>query len=195
VKGKLKMLTKSNPFELLVSDHHGQYIPQVFAETVRRDLFGETISAEDWAVLESGPDHEHYCETWDSVLSSAETADGVSLYQDGDLWAVDWSLIGDRDDLDEIGEMALVKLRESESTRELIAELYAGLMDGPSAGRWSQELLTELRERVELVADQIADQLPRYFQSDFCVAEELDVDIEALMIAESPALTAISRYW
>lgn len=189
------MLTKSNPFELMVSDRHGQYVPQVFAETVRRELFGDTISAEDYAILEAGPDHEHYWEAWHSVLSSAETADGISLYQDGDLWAVNWSLIGDPDDLGEIGEMALVKLRESESTREIIAELYAALMDGPSAGRWSQELLTELRERVELVADQIDDQLPRYVRSDFGLAEELDVDVEALMIAESPALTAISRYW
>jgi len=189
------MLTKSNPFELMVSDRHGQYVPQVFAEIARRDLFGETISAEDWAILETGPEHEHYWDAWDSVLISAETADGVSLYQDGDLWAVNWSLIGDPDDLGEIGEMALAKLRESESTRELIGELYAALMDGPSAGRWSQELLTELRERVELVADQIGDQLPRYFHSNFGLAEELDVDIETLMIAESPALKEISRYW
>jgi len=189
------MLTKSNPFEMLVDSHHGIYVPQVFAETVRRDLFGETISAEDWAILESGPDHEHYWDAWDDVLMHAETADGVSLYQDGDLWAVDWSLIGDPDDLGEIGAMALAKLRESESTRELIAELYSALMDGPIAGLWSQEMLTELRERVELIADQIDDQLPIYVHSDFGIAEELDIDVMALMIAESPSLTAISKYW
>lgn len=189
------MLTKSNPFELLVDSHHGQYVPQVFAETIKRELFGETISAEDWAILETGPDHEHYLDAWEDVLNSAETADGISLYQDGDLWAVNWSLIGDPDDLGEIGETALAKLRESESTRELIAELYSALMDGPSAGRWSQDMLRELRDRVELVADQIDDQLPRYVHSDFGIAEELDVDVMALMIAESPSLKAISSYW
>ena len=189
------ILTKSNPFELMVDSHHGIYIPQIFAETVRRDLFGETISAEDWAILETGPDHENYWEVWDDVLNSAETEDGISLFQDGDLWAVNWSLIGDPDNLGEIGETALAKLKESESTKELIAELYAALMDGPSAGRWSEDLLTELKERVELVSDQIDDQLPRYVHSDFGIAEELDVDVEALMIAESPSLTAISQYW
>ena len=191
----MEMLTKSNPFELLVSDHHGIYVPQVFAETVRRDLFGETISAENWSILETGPDHDHYWDAWDSVLSNADTEDGISLYQDGDLWAVNWSLIGDPDDLGEIGATAMTKLRDSESTRELIAELYAALMDGPSTGRWSQEMLTELRDRVELVAGLIDDQLPRWVHSDFGIAEELDVDVMALMIAESPSLTAISRYW
>lgn len=189
------MLTRQNPFEMLVDSYHGIYVPQIFAETVRRDLFGETISADDYAILESGPDHEHYWDAWDSVLMNAETSDGISLYQDGDLWAVNWSLIADAEEIADIGEMALGKLRESENTRELIAELYVALMEGPSAGRWSQELLTELRERVELVADQIDDQLPRYVSSDFGLAEELDVDVMALLIAESPALTAISRYW
>ena len=191
----MEMLTKSNPFELLVSDHHGIYVPQVFAETVRRDLFGETISAENWSILETGPDHDHYWDAWDSVLSNADTEDGISLYQDGDLWAVNWSLIGDPDDLGEIGATAMTKLRDSESTRELIAELYAALMDGPSTGRWSQEMLTELRDRVELVAGLIDDQLPRWVHSDFGIAEELDVDVMALMIAESASLTAISKYW
>ena len=153
------MLTRENPFELLVDSHHGQYIPQVFAETVRRDLFGDSISAEDFEIISAGPDQEHYWDAWDSILNSAETNDGVTLWQDGDLWAVNWSLIGDSDEIADIGEMALSKLLESESSRELIGELYSALMDGPGAGRWTQELLTELRELVELVADQIADQL------------------------------------
>ena len=188
------MLTKSNPFELLVDSHHGQYVPQVFAEIAKRDMFGETISAEDWSILEAGPEHEFYWDAWTSVLDQAETKDGVSLWQDGDLWAVDWSLIGHQDDIAEIGEMAYAQLIEIEGANELIGELYANLMDGPSAGRWSQELLSALRDQVESVADRVSDQLPIYYQSDFGIAER-DFDVEKMLIAESQALTAISKYW
>jgi hypothetical protein len=188
------MLTKSNPMELLVDSRHGQYIPQIFAETVRRELFGDSISAEDFEIIAAGPDADHYWDAWDAILNSAETEDGVSLWQDGDLWAVSWSLIGDAEEIADLGEMALGRLRESESTRELIGELYSALMGGPSAGRWSQKMLTELRERIELIADQISAELPAYWRSDFGI-EEISPDIESLMIAESPALTEISKYW
>lgn len=188
------MLTRENPLELMVDSRHGQYVPQVFAETVRREMFGDSISAEDFEIISAGPDAEYYWDAWDAILNSAETKDGVTLWQDGDLWAVDWSLIGDSDDIADIGEMALGKLLESESTRELICDLYSALMDGPSAGRWTQELLTELRERVELVADQIADQLPIYYQTCFGIAER-DFDVEKMLIAESDELKAISQYW
>jgi hypothetical protein len=188
------MLTKSNPMELLVDSRHGIYVPQVFAQTVRRDLFGDSISAEDFEIISAGPDADHYWEAWEAILNSAETTDGVSLWQDGDLWAVNWSLIGDSEEIADLGVMALHRLRESESTRELIAELHSALMDGPSAGRWSQEMLTELRERVELIADQISAELPVYWRSDFGI-EEIRPDIESLMIAESGYLQAIADYW
>lgn len=188
------MLTRENPLELMVDSRHGQYVPQVFAETVRREMFGDSISAKDFEIISAGPDAEFYWDAWDSIMNSAETTDGVTLWQDGDLWAVNWSLIGDSDDIADIGEMALTKLLKSESTRELIGELHAALMHGPDAGRWSQEMLTELRERVELVADQIADQLPMYYRTDFGIAER-DFDVEEMLIAESDELRAISQYW
>lgn len=188
------MLTKSNPFELLVDSHHGQYVPQVFAETVRRDLFGTTISAEDWTILEAGPDHEHYWDCWDDVLNSAETEDGVSLWQDGDLWAVNWSLIGNQDDIAEIGAMALAEFMSCDQRRGLLGELWASLRDGPSFGRWNSEMLSNLRDIVEQIADRISDQLPMYYQSDFGIAER-DFDVEQMLIDKSPALKAISAYW
>ena len=188
------MLTKENPFELLVDDHHGVYIPQVFAETVRRDLFGETISAEDYAILESGPDHEHYWDVWYEVLNSAETADGVSLYQDGDLWAVNWSLIGDAEEIAEIGSQALELFNSCDQRRGILGELYAALMDGPSFGRWTDEMLSTLRDMVESVSDRISADLPKYWRTDFGI-EENSPDVEELLIAESPSLTAISKYW
>ena len=188
------MLTRENPFELLVDSHHGQYVPQVFAETVRRDLFGESISAEDWQILSAGPDHEQYWYAWDSVLNSAETADGVSLWQDGDLWAVRWSLIGDSEEIGEIGATALELFNSCDQRRGLLGELYAGLMDGPSFGRWTDDMLSALRDMVESVSDRISADLPRYWHSDFGI-EESRVDVEKFLIAESPALTAISKYW
>lgn len=83
--------------ELYALDRHGIYIPQYFAESVRRECV-TGVSAEDWTILEEGPDHEWYWDTWDSVLSNAritspETGVTYSLWQDGDLWLVpaDWS--------------------------------------------------------------------------------------------------------
>ena len=188
------MLTRRNPFELLVDSRHGQYVPQVFAETVRRELFGETISAEDWAILEAGPEHESYWDCWHDVLSSAETDDGVSLWQDGDLWAVDWSLIGDQYEIAEIGEIALAEFNKCDQRRGLLGELYSALMDGPSFGRWNSEMLSTLRDMVQQIADRITDQLPMYYSTDFGIAER-DFDVEKMMIAESKALSAISQYW
>lgn len=188
------MLTKNNPFEMLVDSHHGIYVPQVFAETVRRDLFGETISAEEWDILAAGPDHPQYWECWHDVEMSAETADGISLYKDGDLWAVNWSLIGDQDDIAEIGSQALAEFISCDQRRGLLGELWASLRDGPSFGRWSDDMLSCLKNMVELVADQIADQLPMYYRTDFGIAER-DFDVEQMLISESEALKAISKYW
>lgn len=46
---------------------HGQYAPQAFAQ-----LYGEqsTMSADDKQILLTGPEHEYYWETWDTVLEN-----------------------------------------------------------------------------------------------------------------------------
>lgn len=188
------MLTKSNPMEMLVDSHHGQYIPQIFAETIKRELFANSISAEDFEIIAAGPDHESYWDAWDSILNSAETADGVSLWQDGDLWAVNWSLIGDAEEIADIGSQALELFNSCDQRRGLIGELWAALRDGPTAGRWTSDMLSALRDQVESVSDRITDQLPMYYSTDFGIAER-DFDVEQLLIAESQALTEISKYW
>ena len=65
----------------------GQYIPQYFAESCDRTkvLY---VSDDDWKILESGPEHEHYWDAWDMVLNNAETTCGGVLHQDGDLWVI-----------------------------------------------------------------------------------------------------------
>lgn len=51
----------------------GQYLPQAFALSwSNRDATVQGVRAEDWAILETGPDHEHYWEAFDSVLDRAK---------------------------------------------------------------------------------------------------------------------------
>ena len=77
--------------ELFADGARGQYIPQHFAEAVRRDLV-TGVTAEDWATLEAGPDAEWYWDTWDRVTDNAElhhpTLGPCYLWQDGDLWVI-----------------------------------------------------------------------------------------------------------
>ena len=78
--------------EIILSDSRGIYIPQNFAEIFDMDQWN--ISKEDEEILISGPDHEWYWETWDTILNNAEYIDddGVKwqLFQDGDVFAVVW---------------------------------------------------------------------------------------------------------
>ena len=74
---------------LFASDTHGVYVPKYFAEAIKRDCV-EGVRDEDWAILEAGPDHEHYWDAWSDVESRAIVTDNAgkrwTLYQDGDLW-------------------------------------------------------------------------------------------------------------
>lgn len=56
-------------FTLLVDDHHGQYIPQVFAQ--KYDMPNWHVSEENAAILLEGPEHEWYWEAWEEVLQDA----------------------------------------------------------------------------------------------------------------------------
>lgn len=83
--------------ELFASDRHGVYIPKYFAESINPEQW-KYICESDLETLKAGPDHESYWETWDAVLSNAETFDGRILWQDGDLWVIDADAA--RDDID-----------------------------------------------------------------------------------------------
>lgn len=87
------MTRKQEPAVILLFDGaSGVYIPQRFAEEIRRD-FVTGVSAEDYEILAAGPDHELYWEAWSDVLDRATLAiDGrkYSLYQDGDVFALDY---------------------------------------------------------------------------------------------------------
>lgn len=85
---------------LWLNDARGVYIPRDFATCFTdRAANVSGVSDEDWSILEAGPDHKLYWDTWDDVLNNAKVTDanGVkfTLHQDGDLWLIpdgmEWS--------------------------------------------------------------------------------------------------------
>jgi hypothetical protein len=85
---------------LWLSDSRGIYIPRDFAQSFTdRAKYVAGVSDEDWLVLEAGPDHNLYWDTWIDVCDHAVVTDerGVkfTLHQDGDLWLIpegmEWS--------------------------------------------------------------------------------------------------------
>ncbi len=87
--------------EILFDEASGVYIPRRFAREIDRERctfdtkFGDNGPEQlsDWAILEAGPDHEHYWEVWDDVLRDCELTmdDGtkVRLEQDGSVFYVE----------------------------------------------------------------------------------------------------------
>lgn len=74
--------------DLLFDSNRGQYIPQHFAAEIDRTKV-EGVTAEQYAILEAGPDNESYWDVWTEVEDSAVlSVDGKTgrLYQDGDVW-------------------------------------------------------------------------------------------------------------
>ena len=70
---------------LLIDSHHGVYIPKFFAESEHGKLLTDNERKEL-----SNPESEHYWDTWDDVLNSTFTINGVEciLWHDEDLWAI-----------------------------------------------------------------------------------------------------------
>jgi hypothetical protein len=71
---------------LLIDSHHGQYIPQLFA-----DKFGQFIENEAYNADLLSPDGEFYWESWEYVLDNTTIqieGKPYTLYQDGDLFAL-----------------------------------------------------------------------------------------------------------
>ena len=80
--------------ELFLNDARGIFIPQNWAEIIKRDCV-EGVSEEDYAILLKGPNEEDslYWETWDCVLQNAkvtvpDTGRKGCFYQNGDLWLI-----------------------------------------------------------------------------------------------------------
>jgi len=79
---------------LFADDHHGIYIPQYFAQQINHE-FVTGVSDEEWTILEAGPDHDLYWETWEQVAAYSNVIitmpdSGIKYYlcQIGDLWLI-----------------------------------------------------------------------------------------------------------
>ncbi len=90
--------------QILVSDHHGIYVPQVFSE--RFNWSG--ISVDDLKTIEEGPEADYYWDAWSDILNDAfhNDKDGNTwrLYQDGDLFAYCEQLMDDEEYYNLFGE-------------------------------------------------------------------------------------------
>ncbi len=89
--------------EILVSDHHGIYIPKFFSE----NFGGWGLLNEDVVDL-ADPNNEWYWDTWSNVLDYAtlKDKDGHTwrLWQDGDLFAYCEELMTDEEYKNFFGE-------------------------------------------------------------------------------------------
>jgi len=77
---------------LYLDDHRGIYIPREFAKETKHECV-QGVSDEDWAILEAGPEHELYWDTWDGVCSDAKITDPIDgtvyfIHQDGACWLI-----------------------------------------------------------------------------------------------------------
>jgi hypothetical protein len=94
----MSAITRPDPI-LFLSDARGIYIPRDFAASFAdRSKSVTGVSDEDWTILDAGPDHEWYWDTWTEVCDSAVVTDAHGstyfVYQDGDCWLIpkgmDW---------------------------------------------------------------------------------------------------------
>lgn len=81
-----------NGISILVSDHHGIYVPKMFANICKDDPAKWHLTEDAIKELLDGPDNENYWDAWDDVLTYAQykDEDGYTwqLFQDGDLFAI-----------------------------------------------------------------------------------------------------------
>jgi hypothetical protein len=89
---RLSLFNPDTDCQLLLSDSHGVYIPQLYCEGISK-AEAQELSLDWWSVetCQHGPDEEHYWEAWQSVCDAASWEENGSewrLLQNGDLWAV-----------------------------------------------------------------------------------------------------------
>jgi hypothetical protein len=90
------MTTQKPEMMLWLNDARGVYIPRDFANSFAdRDKNVTGVTAEQWAVLEAGPDYEtneSYWDVWTDVCDNAKVTDDKGnvffVWQDGDCWLV-----------------------------------------------------------------------------------------------------------
>jgi hypothetical protein len=83
--------------DIVLSDRHGIYIPQMFAESLEGSKSWEGYDPKDVEILLRGPNVDGYWETWQNILDNACYVDPKGnrwhLHQDGDLFVYCWELM------------------------------------------------------------------------------------------------------
>ena len=133
-------MSKVKQAELFADSTRGVYIPQHFAESAIRDKF-KYIDKEQWGILESGPETEHYWDVWDEVLSDAETDCGGVLHQDGDLWIV-WT----QNAIDAINDLCESQLEYETRHRDAGEDNYAHLVGESWCNQKTRDMVQSLNE-------------------------------------------------
>jgi len=123
--------------DIILSDRHGVYIPQTFAQTsLEGSNSWEGYDPEDVKILLRGPGSCGYWETWQNILDNACYVDSKGfrwqLYQDGDLFVYCWELMTqkEKENLfnESFPELAAEDQKEEDSeTLELLRKLDAKL--------------------------------------------------------------------
>lgn len=111
--------------ELLLSDARGIYIPRDFASECNG---WDNIPDKDREILEAGPEHELYWDTWNDVLAEASFTDDFGniwhLWQDGDLFIFCAELMTDEEHENLFGEPRMKEEQEQEDdVRALLVKL------------------------------------------------------------------------
>lgn len=81
---------KQDAVQLLLSDSRGIYIPRDFCTNFDLEAFGLSEDDEDVKCCQAGPDQEWYWDAWNQILDKAKTTTGHVLYQDGDLFLLNY---------------------------------------------------------------------------------------------------------
>lgn len=164
--------------------HHGIYIPQFFAESVKVDQW-KYLDPVDMEILKTGPDHESYWDAWDSVLNNAETLDGRVLWQDGDLWVIDADSA--RSEIDEYCQTRL----EYEESHKDAGDAYSHMPSESWSSTEESELAKHLADNgiqthgmdIDDIANIVLDNF-RMYTGDIYGAD--DIDDSAFILAAYP---------
>jgi hypothetical protein len=132
-------MTKVKQAELFADSARGIYIPQHFAESANREKF-KYIDKEQWGILESGPEADHYWDAWDEVLNNAETDCGGVLHQDGDLWIV-WP----QNSIDAVNDLCASQ-EEYETSHKDSGENYAHLVGESWCNQKTRDMVQSFNE-------------------------------------------------
>jgi hypothetical protein len=89
---RLSLFNPDTDCQLLLSDSHGVYIPQLYCSDISEDDCEDfSVKWEDVQICQRGPEEELYWEAWQSICDSAEWEENLEMWrllQNGDLWAV-----------------------------------------------------------------------------------------------------------